>query len=102
MKIYNMESPKSGRAVPNQFIIEHEDKVYFQSYRSLIAVVKYGADASITLGCDWDYSVTTLKYLRLFFGEYYYDLGLFDGDYSSKHIREMIADGTIKYDENLR
>ena len=41
MKVYNMESSQ-GNKVPNQFIIEHKGKEYFQSYNSLIAVKENG------------------------------------------------------------
>ena len=59
MKVENMQNSE-GRAIPNQFIIHGESgKVYFQSYNSLVAEL----DGDIlTIGYDWDYSVTTTKY----------------------------------------
>ena len=52
--------------VKNQFIIRGGNKIIFQSYDSTIAAVDNG---SITLGTDWDYSRTTLKYLYAFLDE---------------------------------
>lgn len=51
----------------NQFIIEKGDEIYFQSYDSLIA--KYDWNTLI-LGCDYDYSITTLKHLYLFINDH--------------------------------
>lgn len=66
MKVYNMVSPRSGREVANQFIIEHEGKTYFQSYSTIIAVRDGG---KIKLDKDsWNYSVTTSKYRNVFTG----------------------------------
>ena len=66
MKVYNMESSQ-GNKVPNQFIIEHKGKEYFQSYNSLIAV-KEGN--KITLDeYYWNYSRTTSKYRNEFLNE---------------------------------
>jgi len=66
MKVYNMESSQ-GNKVPNQFIIEHKGKEYFQSYNSLIAV-KEGD--KITLDeYYWNYSRTTSKYRNEFLNE---------------------------------
>ena len=66
MKVQNMLSPRSGKEVANQFIIYHNDKVYFQSYDTIIAVKEGG---KITLDRNyWDYSVTTSKYRNEFTG----------------------------------
>ena len=80
MKVYNMESSQ-GNKVPNQFIIEHKGKEYFQSYNSLIAVKEYKPERysypvpeehKINVTLDeyyWDYSRTTGKYRNDFLGE---------------------------------
>lgn len=82
MKIENMISSK-GNYVPNQFIIEHDGKTWFQSYKTIIAV-KY-EDGSIALDENfWDYSVTTGKYRNLFLGE------------SKKETQEKIDKGIYK------
>ena len=66
MHVTNMNSPRTGKPVANQFIITDGDTTVFQSYNSTIATIdrKHG---TITLGEDWDYSVTTGKYRNLFF-----------------------------------
>lgn len=74
MKVKNLTSNRSGKSVRNQFIIEHNGKIYFQSYESVIAVV---TDCGLFLGSDWNYSKTTLKWLYVFLREYankYYDI----------------------------
>ena len=51
----------------NQFIIETENAVYFQSYGSIICKIENGEtflDENF-----WDYSKTTGKYRNIFFGE---------------------------------
>jgi hypothetical protein len=54
----------NGNPVANQFCIHDTEHsaVYFQSYRSLIA--EYDGER-LTLGRDFDYSVTTVKYLHM-------------------------------------
>lgn len=69
MKVRNMYSTR-GNKVPNQFIIEGDNKVIFQSYASTIATIDYDKK-TVTLGEDWDYSTTTSKYRNLFFEEYF-------------------------------
>lgn len=41
MKVYNMESPRSGRKVANQFIISDEHRMIFQSYDSMIVDIDF-------------------------------------------------------------
>jgi len=47
----------------NQAILNDGDKVIFQSYESIIAVVENG---QVSLSDHWDYSKTTKKYLCKF------------------------------------
>lgn len=64
MKVYNMTSYNTGREVANQFIIEHEGKIYFQSYKTIIAMKEAG---KITIDTNAEnYSRTTSKYLYQF------------------------------------
>lgn len=63
MKVMNMLSSRSLRKVANQFVIENDGIVYFQSYETLIAKREKG---KLTLDFKWDYSRTTLKYLCKF------------------------------------
>jgi len=70
MKIQNMTS-KSGRQVPNQFIIFDSEATYFQSYNSIIVKTCF-EDGERKVYLDsyyWDYSVTTGKYRNQFLGE---------------------------------
>lgn len=98
----------------NQFIIRGEHKVIFQSYDSTIAIIEYTEDGQVlTLGCDWDYSNTTLKHLYMFLGEYlsYNFKGLNEYSLTSElnasrnkraYIQKCIDKDIIKYDEGLR
>tara|TARA_R110002020_G_scaffold472690_1_gene701084 strand:- start:64 stop:393 length:330 start_codon:yes stop_codon:yes gene_type:complete len=50
---------------PNQTVIETNDSIYLQSYKSIVA--RYDKQGEyVHLGVDWDYSRTTLKYLKRF------------------------------------
>ena len=66
MKVRNMESPRTGREVANQFIIEGDGKTIFQSYNSTIAVIDWN-EKTVKIGDDWNYSTTTGKYRNAFF-----------------------------------
>ena len=84
----------------NQFIIEGRKEVIFQSYNSTIAIYNYET-TKLTLGCDWDYSRTTLKHLYLFLEEY---AGFnFRGiNNKKKALQNFIDNEWIDYNENLR
>lgn len=58
-KVQNLASPRSGRDVPNQYELIHENGRAFQSYGSLIAVWMNGY---LYLTGYHDYSNTTSKY----------------------------------------
>lgn len=91
MKVYNLESPRTGKAVANQYIIDNGDIEYFQSYDSIIAKwdrQKYPARVTLDL-TYWDYSVTTLKYLKVFLTSHGY------GGITKNDIQAMIDDGTF-------
>ena len=90
-KVENMDSPRSGRPVANQFIITTDEGEFFQSYSTIIAfnpVYKPAMkERKIVLDKgSWNYSVTTLKYLKRFLGS----------SYSKKEIEQRIKDGTYK------
>ena len=53
----------------NQFIMENNEKIIFQSYNSIIAVYNKKT-LSFKLGKDWNYSRTTLKHLYIFIDRY--------------------------------
>ena len=58
-KVQNLQSPRSGRNVPNQYDLVCENGIAFQSYGSLIAVRMNGY---LYLTADHTYSNTTSKY----------------------------------------
>ena len=70
MKVYNMESARSGRPVANQFVIVDDNKIVFQSYDSMIVEFNT-ATSTITFGKDWNYSATTSKYRNQFLDMYF-------------------------------
>lgn len=60
-KVSNLCSPRSWRAVPNQYDLECENGIAFQSYSTLIAVRMNGY---LYLTRDHDCSNTTSKYAK--------------------------------------
>jgi len=67
MKVENMINSR-GNTIANQFIIRDFNRTCFQSYRSLIA--EYSEDTTdLKIYTDWDYSRTTMKYLKQFINE---------------------------------
>lgn len=91
MKVRNMTSLK-GNKIANQFDIQHNDVYCFQSYDSLIAVIKKG---KLSLYSEWDYSNTTRKYLYLWLRLHGY------GKYENKKdIKLAIKNGEIELIEN--
>ena len=76
-KVYNMTSPRTGKAVANQHIIDTIDDEgnaieVFKSYDSIIAMKTYLHSGAVKITLDghyWDYSKTTGKYRNEFLGE---------------------------------
>ncbi len=76
MKVKNMISSRTGRAIANQFILyddsdEASYSEYFQSYKSIIVRKKWRR-GELTVYLDeqyWDYSRTTSRYRNQFLGE---------------------------------
>lgn len=65
MHVTNMNSPRTGKPVANQFIIKDGPITVFQSYDSTIVTVdEY--HFTMTIGHDWDYSITTGRYRNEF------------------------------------
>jgi len=91
MRVENMTSPRTGRPVANQFIIDDCDKTVFQSYNSTIVEIdwKHGI---IVVFEDWDYSATTGKYRNKFME----DMG-FDDMATKQGFAKCMNDG--KYEE---
>lgn len=67
-KVKNLLSPKTGKAVPNQFVISCKDRTIFQSYETLIAVAMH--DIKTVRVMDKYYSRTTSKYTNEFLYQY--------------------------------
>ena len=103
--INNMTSPRTGKPVSNQFVVSSGRYSFFQSYDSLIAVYDKKA-RRVTLGCKWDYSMTTRKYLHEWlesdaFSAWAYIRDEFRGRTFSETIRKSIAAGVIDYDGDM-
>jgi copper chaperone CopZ len=81
-KVYPLTSPRSGDAVKNQVEISMDNGTVFQSYSSTIAIKHKGITY---LTKDFDYSVTTSKYLKQFCGK------------SAKEIKAELKNGTTKF-----
>lgn len=72
MKIKNMMG-NNGREVANQFVIENDNEVLFQSYQSPIIEINYN-EQKIKVYEDYDYSRTTGKYRNKFLD----DMGFYE------------------------
>jgi hypothetical protein len=82
-KVENMESPRSGSPVANQFIITFGSVEVFQSYSTIIAT--RDPHNGVVLDKDaWNYSVTTGKYRNIFLNE------------NKKETQAKIDNGTYK------
>ena len=70
LDVKNFTSERTGKAIPNQFIITDErGTTTFKSYNSIIAERRGaggGYDDVIIFGEDYNYSTTTSKYLNRF------------------------------------
>tara|TARA_R110002050_G_scaffold131677_1_gene253531 strand:+ start:162 stop:455 length:294 start_codon:yes stop_codon:yes gene_type:complete len=73
MKVTQLKSPRSGNEVPNQFEIFDGRKVFFQSYNSMICKIDKAKNTVYLDTNYWDYSRTTIKYLKefLYLNAYY-------------------------------
>ena len=66
MKVTNLTSNK-GNKIANQFQVQTENAIYFQSYNSMIVKIENGQ--TYLDSTFWDYSRTTGKYRNIFLGE---------------------------------
>lgn len=89
MKVENMKSARTGKAVANQFLIRDKGYIWFQSYKSIIGIIT--PDNILLLDKNkWDYSVTTSKYRNAFVATY------FNSRFASRDgIKEGVEDGKI-------
>lgn len=74
-----------SQLAPNQTVVTTEEGMFLQSYSSVVAFKPNSGD-SPTVAPDYDYSATTLKYVKQF-------LGL--NSYSKKEIAKMVQSGSI-------
>lgn len=93
-----MTSPRTGKAVANQFIIiDSDNNKYFQSYESVIVKIPRFTGYTVVNAIEgeidtriqldetyWNYSKTTSKYRNEFLGE------------TTKETQEKINNGTYK------
>lgn len=91
----------------NQFIMEDNKKIIFQSYESIIAIYDKKKEI-ITLGKNWNYSNTTIKHLYILIDEilpYNENLkDLINTKYKKnrkKAIQKLINDKKINYKKGL-
>ena len=89
MTVENMKSAKTGKAIPNQFLIMDRGCIWFQSYKSIVGIIT--TDNILLLDKHkWDYSVTTAKYRNAFVATY------FNSKYASRDgIKAGVEDGKI-------
>lgn len=69
LDVKNFVSERTGKAIPNQFIITDGKTTTFKSYNSIIAEQRGqggGYDDIIIFGKDYNYSMSTSKYLNQF------------------------------------
>jgi hypothetical protein len=94
-------SVRTNRPVANQYVISRKGVFAFQSYHSLCAVVD--VNGHVTLGEDWDYSQTTLKYLYQFLQKFAYSTwrSLPPGKSYKERIFKAICIGLITYDRSI-
>lgn len=97
MRVRNMVSDRSGREVANQFILWGDSKMIFQSYQSIVCVIDFTKEGAekVTLGRDWDYSNTTMKYLNKFLRD---ELGM---NTNANGLRTAIKNKDISYNPYL-
>lgn len=96
IKVSNLESPRTGKPVANQFLLTEEGRgvngnfirrEYFQSYDSMIAERIVWPDRVDVLLDEryWNYSKTTSKYRNQFLRE------------STKETEKKLKDGIYKF-----
>ena len=82
----------------NQFRLYSEGVNCLQSYDSLVVKIENGV---VTLGRDWDYSTTTSKHVYEFLEEYS-NIRFYGVKNKRKYVNELIKEGKIIYDEEMR
>lgn len=98
MKISNLVNERGNR-VANQFVIENENSIAFQSYNSMVCEIRpasMGFEKVVVFGKDWSYSRTTMKHLNNFLKQN--NLEFLAG---AKNIREALKRGYARYNESI-
>jgi hypothetical protein len=78
----------NGNPAANQFVIKSGDKVFFQSYNSMVAMWDK-EKRKLYISHYWDYSNTTRKHFYIFLRKYTNISG------NRQSVERGIADGTI-------
>ena len=94
-----LTSNRTGRAVPNQTVLNIGSRVYLQSYDSIVACHDC-ENNRLTLGKHWDYSVTTMKYVNQFIRDHA-DPRYVPGKVCAENIRKAIDCGLIEYNPDM-
>lgn len=81
-----------GKPCAHTFVITQDGRQTLQSYDSIVCTVDHQRQV-ITFGANWDYSVTTAKYLNQFLS------GLFGVDINTQDCKRMISYG-MAYSNN--
>lgn len=68
LMVRNIES-RNGNSIANQFVIDYENTRALQSYESLVLSYDYSTH-TLFIGNNYDYSMTTRKYVNLFLDDY--------------------------------
>lgn len=88
IKVENMTSDRSGRAVPNQFVIKTSSKIVFQSYESTVAIFDRQTKLLKIYGGVAMFSKTTFKYFKQFI-RFYIPYLFSEGEEIQKIINEV-------------
>lgn len=87
----------------NQFIMNDDKKIIFQSYDSIVAVIDKKT-GELFFGNDWNYFYTTRKHLYLFLNDYKNEIGFqyskifhggFDDSKSKRQFLQNLIDQKI-------
>lgn len=70
IKVENMTSERSGRAVANQFVITTDNEITFQSYESIVAIYNRQTKVVKIYNDIANFSRTTAKFFRQFLAVY--------------------------------
>lgn len=79
----------NGNPAANQFVKAGDQETIFQSYKSDIVAIDE-LTKTITFGCDWNYSPTTIKHLNTFMSD------MFGGKWCKQNYIDMITRGEFR------